>query len=190
MFVPCITVRNDGEDDGSDATMGNEDSYSQDQNLTTPFDAALIACERLLHDRVRTIAFSRKGKRDGVGVLLYGNRAVSKKSNQGVNEESESLFDSTVISLVNLEPPGNEEIKALRSCLLPSQYACAMSDPDKCRERDLEFELFGDTVATVKSEDNNCEVEDMGFCPLRPALYEASKCFANAKYVFIFQFNA
>ena len=183
MFVPCIQVRKD--DDDSDATMDHDNSCSQEENLTTPFDAALMACERLLHDRVRTIAFSRKGKRDGVGVLLYGDSVVSKR-NQGEYAEAESPFESTVINLVHLEPPGNEEIKRLRSCLRPSQYGCAVADPDEGRDRDLEFELFGDSIRTVKDEEDNCRVGEMTFCPLRPALYEATKFFANAKYVSFF----
>ena len=192
MFVPCISVTSDKEEDGYESDVTREEEHSSEQEaLTTPFDAALMACERLLHDRVRTIAFARKGKRDGVGVVLFGKRADSSKKNHddGSEEEdeleSESPFLSTVISLVDLKPPGNEEIKALRSCLTPTQYGSTSSDNEQARERDLELELFGErSTSLVKGEKNNIDEDEVGFCPLRPALYEASNIYTNAKYVY------
>ena len=44
------------------------------QIVVAPFEAALRAAERLLRQRVGAVATTRGGKRDGVGVLLYGTR--------------------------------------------------------------------------------------------------------------------
>ncbi len=101
MFEPCIQLTSSNDEDSDcdqSETKNNDDDYDSDSDssttideemnafsrsrnkrkesqpslLTTPFDASLMAVERLLHHKVHTVATSRLGKRDGVGVILFG----------------------------------------------------------------------------------------------------------------------
>ena len=81
-----IGSKNDSIEKGSlDRRRFNDNTNNYDDDgLITPFDAALMACEKLLHLRVHYVATSRTGKRDGVGVLLYGiTKSRSKKPKRG-----------------------------------------------------------------------------------------------------------
>jgi ATP-dependent DNA helicase 2 subunit 1 len=155
MYVPCIEYSSNSDDD--DAIT-----------LITPLDAALVACERLCRDRVLRVATQKAGKRDGVGVLLYG----TQKPHHGDDEEEEDdehhaiEQQSSTQALVELYPPGVTQIRTLRSCL---------NDTIRGRQRALEDEF-------VVNDDGQAQEVD-GSRPIRLALQEANKVFSDAKFV-------
>lgn len=153
MFVPCIEWEGD---------------------TISAMDYALIACEHLCRNRVLHVATSKTGKRDGVGVFLYGTRGgrlQEEEENAHSDEEdgdsdvedaaSPHMIQLTTKCLVALAPPGIQQIRGLRACLY---------DEVRGRQRDLEKE-FGS--GKVNSDDVGAH--------LRNALHEASKTFVNAK---------
>mmetsp|Transcript_8887 Transcript_8887/g.26627 ORF Transcript_8887/g.26627 Transcript_8887/m.26627 type:complete len:734 (-) Transcript_8887:325-2526(-) len=217
MFVPCVTVReqmdNDDNDEATndsddDITTGGDEDYGRKHNkshrLVTPFEAALLASERLLRLRVNYVATSKSGKRDGVGIMLYGtkSRAVQNDSHsdrgerEGVRRagpaevidlESEYLSEdsddnsdgpapilSSTYELVPLEPPGTEQVLRVRRCLRHKGTDQYCSQP----ERDL-----GEEFADLGGEDDSPSLEQVSICPLRSALHEVSKSFLHAKCV-------
>ena len=90
MFVPSIRLTPD--DDGDREEAEAEDSSDQQggddegaataidetatlkQQLVTPFEAALRATEKLIRGKVNSVATSRGGTRDGVGVMLFATK--------------------------------------------------------------------------------------------------------------------
>jgi hypothetical protein len=138
-----------------------------DDGLQSPMSLALTAISSLLRLRIRTVAESKTGKRNGVGVLLFGCnplRGIRKKSNSDTEDDEgdngdEKLLPSTH-ELIALKPPGIDEVEWIQSCL----------------SRDLKKEFSGDVVERGEEED--------GGRSLREALHEASKVFMHAKYVY------
>ena len=164
MFEPCIRICNgdsvedsDGDSDDDDTSSTTEERNEYDTKkkaknsssstskalLTTPFDASLMAVERLLHHKVRTVAMSKLGKRDGVGVILYGTPDDIKKNhdekegdddendedNEDDNQvEEETNANESLKELIKLTPPGVDQIKTIRSCLPPEFYHSNNSD--------------------------------------------------------------
>jgi hypothetical protein len=131
----------------------NHSHLESKSKLTTPFDAALMAVERLIHHKVHTVATSKLNKRDGVGVILYGTpiRAQEQEdhnihiqlneygdpilddhmnqSGDGDSDDDEDMEDverphanASIQTLIELSPPGVDQIKSIRSCLLPEYY--------------------------------------------------------------------
>jgi len=236
MFHPCIRLHSsqqEGDSDGGESghIISPNMDIDDDTLLVTPFDAALIAAERLLHHKVRTVVTTKTNKRDGVGVILYGSHMKTERNNSSeerghdriinINEADDEEDDeediesphanSSVRVLIDLTPPGVEQIKTIRSCLLPEHYKNKIGKntstyspieiggiTEKIRERDLQKELFGFSVdAVVKTElqdeqeingvndhnEMNLEEEEVEYSPLRPALHEANREFLNAKCV-------
>lgn len=132
----------EGNDEYDTKKKSSSTSSSSKTLLTTPFDASLMAVERLLHHKVRTVAMSKLGKRDGVGVILYGTPPECIKKNhkeidEGNDEDdddyenNEDDDDNQVVEknaneslkeLIKLTPPGVDQIKTIRSCLPPEFY--------------------------------------------------------------------
>jgi len=252
MFTPCVRIRNDNDDD---ERMTNSASSSGvgGGGLITPFDAALMACERLLLLRVHYMSTSNSSKRDGIGIMLYGmppssassllqkthgtnntNNITTNKNNtnnnhikreQGVDsdDEEEDQDDDdddedelrrrsiSSLSLIDIAPPGIEQIQTIRSYLLPRQYGLSDVGGDRTRQRrvrDLKAELYpthkeedvvlqsnngikeeesvtgggGVMLDTDVAEEEEDE-EEWQLCQLRVALYEASKAFGIASCV-------
>ena len=96
MFVPSIRLTSDDDDDGNRDDVEAEDNSDQQggddegaamviddenatrtsrqQQLVTPFEAALRATEKLIRGKVNSVATSRGGTRDGVGVMLFATK--------------------------------------------------------------------------------------------------------------------
>ena len=95
MFVPSIRLTSDNDDgnrdeaeaeDNSDQQGGDDEGAAMDidddenatpnakQQLVTPFEAALRATEKLIRGKVNSVATSRGGARDGVGVMLFATK--------------------------------------------------------------------------------------------------------------------
>jgi hypothetical protein len=159
----------------------------QNEDEISPMDAALRACEQLFRNKVMHVATTKTGKRDGIGVMLYGTKTVVKrvrnKSNHNRDDSDDEDEDSIendndsnnmddvddthdetscVQMLIDLNAPGIEQIKNIRKCLY---------DEIRGRQRDLKTELSpiekGDTL-------------DDAYPPIRSAVYECSKVFSNA----------
>ena len=147
MFTPCIDWQQDADT----------------QKRISPMDAALIACERLARKRVLIVATQKTGKRDGVGVLLYGTRTHGDDDDDD-DDDDEQLTErkSSTQTLVELNPPGVQQIRMMRSCL---------EDPICGRRRNVQKEFM------------NLDV-DAGFSrKLRAAIQEANKVYLEAKFV-------
>ena len=125
-------------------------------------DAAIIACERLARNRVLQVATQKTGKRDGVGVLLYGTRTHDDVDDE--DDETEQLTErkSSTQTLVELNPPGVQQVRILRSCL---------EDPICGRRRNIqkEFKNLDDDTGLGRK--------------LRTAIQEANKAYLEAKFV-------
>jgi hypothetical protein len=139
--------------------------YIQDENgqALSPMELSLNAISKLLRMRIRAVAESKTGRRNGVGVLLYGcNTLRSMRSNGDFSDSDgdreEKILPSTH-ELLELTPPGIEQVLGIQACL---------------EKRDLEKEF-----SVGNSEDRGGE-ED-GAQLLRTALHEANKVFMHAK---------
>jgi Ku70/Ku80 N-terminal alpha/beta domain len=142
MFKPCI-------------------HWTDNQRLS-PMDASILACERLLRSRVLHVATQKTGKRDGIGVILFGGRTYdSYLEHDDADEDQITEQKSPTQILVDLNPPGIKEIQMLRSCL---------KDPVRGRSRDLRAEF-----------QNNNYVDQARH--LRIAMQLANKVFSEAKCV-------
>lgn len=144
------------------------------EQVISPFDASILACETLCRNRVLQIATQKTGKRDSVGVLLYGVSLKDEKegeANESQDTEEEIPEDETYMlgasSYIFLEqnPPGVKQIQALR---------CALDDPVRGRQRDLQEEFGG-------PRENNTEV--MKCRHLCSVLQDANKIFVESKLV-------
>lgn len=85
MFVPSITS-----------------DFDLSKAKVSPFQAAIQACEYVLRNKVKNVAVHKTGRRDGVGVLLFGR-------------EDESNNNKSVSTLLSLEPPGVDQVKQIRN---------------------------------------------------------------------------
>lgn len=147
--------------------------------IISPFDAALIAVHQLLKLKVKHVATNKSGKRDGVGVLLFGTKDIKTTAS--------SVFSSsnTCYKWIDLEPPGISQVLNVQKCL-PSLMYYPMSDdslPNAAstnvhgRERDLQRE-FAPTFEECQTKENESKLS-----PLRAALVRANDTFCNAKCV-------
>lgn len=128
-------------------------------------ELSLVAISKLLRMRIRTVAESKTGKRNGVGVLLYGcdtMRAIHKddSDSDGAAVADERILPSTH-ELIELTPPGIEQVLGIQSCL---------------EKRDLQKEF-----ALGNREDRGDDEEEDGAQLLRTALHEANKVFMYAQ---------
>lgn len=141
--------------------------YIRDEEgeLQSPMELSLTAISQLLRMRIRTVAESKTGKRNGVGVLLYGcdtMRAIRKSGDSSDSDGAagdEKILPSTH-ELVELTPPGIEQVLGIQACL---------------GKRDLEKEF------SVRSGESRSDEEEDGSQLLRTALHEANKVFMHAK---------
>lgn len=175
MWNPCIRLIQDDDDDETE----------ESQPLQSPMDVALTICERWVRHKVLQVAtHPRTGKRDGMGILLYGTQPLSKEElnsprpsqddddkQDDDNEEEEddrSIPSSGVVStthtLLPLEPPGIPHVKDLLECLpntkLGGQRSRNLQDHYALKETMNDSHTF-----------------------LRSALQEAKMAFALAKCV-------
>jgi ATP-dependent DNA helicase 2 subunit 1 len=93
----------------------------------SPFDAALIASEKLLHHRVNSVATTRTGKRDGVGIVLFNCPTVAQVENH-MNDSLRRLMD--------LSPPGVDHIQTIRSCMDMDTHTSRVKDVDMDMDMD------------------------------------------------------
>lgn len=193
-YLPCLSDHIDdseesGDNDGADCKM-------QSCNYVSPMDVAVTAAHRFLRTKIRDVAETKSGKRDGVGVILYGcdpfrsmGRGISRVntmksigksvngmkdgSEEEVNDETEDddedLLPSTY-DLIELTPPGIEQILAIQKCL-PSEHNSSR------KRRNLQSE-FSSVDRKGSREDYD---EDGNVCSLLQGLTAALKVFGSAK---------
>lgn len=91
----------------------------QDGEVISPMQASLKACEEILRNKVKHVAVQKTGKRDGVGIMLYG---IPKDNH-------------TTQILVSMEPPGIQQILKIRNLLdtkgsLKEEYGVGIKEVD------------------------------------------------------------
>jgi len=152
MFEPCIRTACD---------------YTQ-EGCISPFDAAIIAAENIIHYKVHLSATTRTGKRDGIGIILYNCPSA----------RTESDTSSSIRTLMSLNPPGVDSIHMIRAC---------SKNKDRCDfgSRDLKNELYSTKVEETSDDADSFEdkFEISQAYSLRSALYEANDMFNEAKCV-------
>jgi len=162
-YVPCLS----------------EDSDDGEHNFVSPMQVAATAARQFLRTKIRNIAETKSGKRDGVGVLLYGcdpnraMRATSLRSDSSGDDSDDSEEREELPStheLIQLAPPGIEQVLSLQECLPP--------DNPNQTQRNLRKEF-----SSGKIEGESVEEEDGAVCSLLQGLTAAMKVFANAKCV-------
>mmetsp|Transcript_11578 Transcript_11578/g.25067 ORF Transcript_11578/g.25067 Transcript_11578/m.25067 type:complete len:773 (+) Transcript_11578:166-2484(+) len=219
MFVPSIRLTSDedeGDEGDDDAQMnGQQDEElpsSKEMELVTPFEAALRATEKLLRFRVNSVATSRGGTRDGIGVMLYATKKFRPEDKQreqngegrdlsavkkvdraitGSDEDEESSDDDDefdadeyMSSTYQLIPlaPPGTEQMLQIRGCIPGNVGSG-SRVTINHKRDL-VEEFAD-IETRIDPAKTAEGSNgiQSLCPLRSALHEASKAFLEAKCV-------
>ena len=223
MFVPSIRLTSDKDEAEAEAEDKNEkmngnDNENETKNspsseeieLVTPFEAALRATEKLIRFKVNSVATSRGGTRDGVGVMLYATKKFRPEDKQ--REENGDGGDASAI-------------KKADGAIRGSDYEDESSDDDDDFDADeymsTTYQLIGlappgieqmlqirgcipgnvgsgSRVTLQRKRDlvkEFADVESGGdpaasannsngiqyLCPLRSALHEASKAFLEAK---------
>ena len=176
MFKPYIRTR----------TSTSTATY---KNYISPFDAALIASEKLLHHRVHSVATTRLGKRDGVGILLFNCPTM-------INVENHA--NASIRTLMELFPPGVDHIQTIRACMMKqncnNHNNSAGNNNNKnnsntTRLRDLQDELYAakrenydrDQFANNPHDENDMEISQT--TSLRSAFFECNTVFNQAKCV-------
>lgn len=141
---------------------------------STPMELSLTAITQLLRMRIRMVAESKTGKRNGVGVLLFGcdrfrrRRGADDDDNPSDDDEgiiTNSMFQSsTTHELLELVPPGIEQVMEVQKYL----------EDGNNHTLEKEFSI-GD-----RRKENGEEEEDCAHL-LKSALHEANKVFMHAK---------
>jgi len=177
-----IFVR-DGIEDG-----GNMEDDGQNSRQS-PMEVALTAIIQLLRMRIRTVSESKTGKRNGVGVLLYGcdtlrgihkdgRRHDGEEGDDGddteEDDEEEKILPSTH-ELLELVPPGIGQVETIRACLMNGGK----------KRRDLKKEFSIRRHHQMDGKGQSMEQEDDGARCLKSALHEANKVFMHAKLSFL-----
>ena len=170
-YVPCLA---DNDDDDSDVEV--------EQSLVSPMDVAVTAAYQFLRTKIRDIAETKAGKRDGVGVLLYGcdpHRGMRAKSPKSTGSGENSGGDSddmeelpTTHELIELAPPGIEQVLSLQEC--------KPRDNPNQKQRNLHKE-FSTTCKAGEGGGENGEEDEDAVCTLLQGLTAAGKIFGNAK---------
>lgn len=141
-------------------------SIPYEDTLLSPMDAAMKACQLMLRHKLNQVAVSKIGKRDGIGIMIYGPKIVSHDDSSSDEDDVDSDLEadespliastnSLVKAILSLAPPGIQQAKTLQHII---------------EERDLRQECCP-------------EADTESSRPLRSALSEASKIFNNAKCV-------
>jgi len=151
MFVPCIDPDSAlSEADHSKNQKGNENKSDLSRtNLLSAMDVSLLAIDRLLRRRIRYAAAYRTGKRDGVGVVLFS----TKRHQEGYDS------NATTHTLLQLEPPGIDQVKRIQKCLPPSlvrpkqpnNLALFATPIKKPKEEELEHQPALETITDIKT---------------------------------------
>ena len=171
-----------GSSDGNDGI--------KEQILLTPMEVALMAIDHLLRLRIRNVATTRTGKRDGVGVLLYGCDPLRGRG--GRAKDNEDNFDSddpehlhfqkvfpSTHELVQLAPPGIEQVLTLQECT-PTIKQKSFQKQKRNLEREFCFRNCENDDGKNASRKEGGNGGAVAFS-LRSALHEANKIFMNAK---------
>lgn len=196
MFERYIPMMPDEDDVDSDEEMdtllgigggggGGTTENSSKERLLSPMEVALTAAHKLLRMRIRAVAETKSGKRNGVGVILFGcdtMRDIRGKKSEGGgesdgseddgdddSEDSSAKMQSSTFELLELTPPGIDQVLKIQECL-PSKSK-------RKKQRDLGKEFS--TVEVVEGEEEMDGMVDS--CPLRQALHDANKAFMKAK---------
>jgi hypothetical protein len=191
MFDKYIPLVDDTTDDVSmennDDNNDNDDMAipKKEKKLFAPMDVAITAAHRLLRMKIRNTAETRTGKRDGVGILLYGcntkrglRQGKPKNDASGGEDDSDDEEEEEMHStheLLELAPPGTTQILSIQECI-PTSY-----DKSNEQQRDLQKEF-----STLNNNDGNegdDDDEEEEFSTLRQALVDANKIFEAAKCV-------
>jgi hypothetical protein len=85
----------------------------------SPIQAALEVSEKLLRTKVKNVTVQKTGKRDGVGIMLYGVPSTQ----------------TTTASLVDLEQPGIASIKQIQAYL---EHTQSLEEEYKLHDRSKE----------------------------------------------------
>mmetsp|Transcript_44054 Transcript_44054/g.93790 ORF Transcript_44054/g.93790 Transcript_44054/m.93790 type:complete len:711 (+) Transcript_44054:140-2272(+) len=176
MFEPNVPCRLDDFDD--DDEHGGEEVAVVAR--VSAMDVAVASAHRLLRTKVRDVAETRGGKRDSVGVLLYGCDPRRRAARRGDDVDDDSDDDDSegeelppTHELIELRPPGIEQVLTLQECR-PS------NDPDRRERRDLRREFSAGGRAGGPGEE---EEEDDVVCSLLQGLTAAQKIFGSSKHV-------
>lgn len=203
MFQPCVaTVSSAEEEEFSQERASKHQSPTSSNNpqqKITPFDAVLRAVEQLLKLRVKYVATSKAGKRDGVGVVLFGTK--KRKDHLGI---------TSTLGLIPMEPPGIPQVLNIRKCLpkgstigrggsqgsnkprsslfyfspVAASAYTANSARINARERDLQQEVADQDHDNEKPSHVAASRGHSGtLSTLRAALLQANEIFLNAKCV-------
>ena len=228
MFAPCVRVspgdglqpnRSDSQStgpggsssaspgSGGEPGAGEGEGGGSSQIVVAPFEAALRAAERLLRQRVGAVATTRGGKRDGVGVLLYGTRRLAAgRRDLSHRREARPLFkddggdssddddddddDAQMLSmyeLIPLAPPGTEQVLRMRGCI-PGSCDGDGDGGGPVRNRLVEQHRrnLAEEFADLEGDNDVASraARSMGqstLCPLREAIHEANRIYMNAR---------
>ncbi|KAL7497365.1 hypothetical protein ACHAWT_006377 [Skeletonema menzelii] len=184
MFEKYIPLLDDADMDDDDFADSNNNGPTKEKKLFAPHDVAITAAHRLLRMKIRNIAETRTGKRDGVGILLYGCNTTrglqgksdaSTKSGDDESDSDEEDEQHPTHELLELAPPGTAQILKVQECIPPSR-----DNKSNQPQRDLKKEFS--TLGVNQKNDDDDEGGD-GCCTLRQALVDANKIFEAAKCV-------
>lgn len=172
-YVPCLV-----EDD------------SDKEEFVSPMDVAVTAAYRTLENKIRDVAETKSGRRDTIGILLYGcdprrgirakqqaKKKKNEKSDDNTSPKSADSSDSdemdelpTTHELIELTPPGIQQVLDMQECMRPLCF------------RDLRKEFTAPKKGEGKStgEGTDTEDEDDGDITLRQGLTAAMKIFSNS----------
>lgn len=158
----------------------SEYEYASRYERIAPFDAGLIAAEKLLHHKVSNVANTRRGKRDGVAIVLFNCPQLANVEN---------LANNSIRKLMTLKPPGVEQIQTIRSCLneVESKRDIAgNTDSEKTpkRRRDLYDELYASKKEDEENGDGDYHFDVIHqSTSLKSALIEINSMLNEAKCV-------
>jgi hypothetical protein len=191
MFERYVMCRRSDDVDDDAQTVEEGDTVVQ---YYSPMDVAITAAHRLLRTKVRNVAETMSGKRDGVGVLLYGcdpNRRRPRRRTSPYNggdgegdvADDSSLDDDgdrddsilpTTHKLIELAAPGIEQVLTMQECLPDERpYNNNRHRRDLCEEFSVRR----------CDADGGARGEDEEVCSLRRGLTAALKVFSSAKCV-------
>lgn len=186
MFEKYIPLLDDADNDDDQEMEGsnNNNAPIKEKKLFAPHDVAVTAAHRLLRMKIRNIAETRTGKRDGVGILLYGcntkrglQQGKSDTSPKSGDDDSDSDEEEdeqhSTVELLELAPPGTEQILKIQECIPPSR-----DNISKYRDLQKEFSTMG-----ISNNNDDDEEGGDGCCTLRQAFVDANKIFEAAKCV-------